>query len=439
MRAPQISFNTLPLAFVARNKGGLFIDGDWIESKDLSDEGVKYLTTGNVGIGEFKEQGSGFISKETFSKLRCTEVKPGDILISRLNLPVGRACVVPELGEKLVTSVDNVIVRPSSDFDRRFLVYLFSAPKHLENTSNLARGTTMQRISRSMLGRIRLEIPDLPTQKRTADFLDAETARIDALITLRSEFEKKVAESREALIASLLVGLPEENQRPSTTDWLENLPQGISKERAKVHFRERVERSDTGGEELLTVSHITGVTKRSEKNVNMIMAESNEGYKLVQPEDLVVNTMWAWMGAMGVSKETGLISPAYGIYRPISGRYMPEYIDLLVRSKPFVAEATRRSKGIHSSRLRLYPDAFLGMRLPVPTLDQQESILTKISARAVREDALVQKNTKATELLREYRAALITAAVTGQIDVEAYARTGASSAKLDQIEEAMQG
>ncbi|MCL3881030.1 hypothetical protein [Marivita sp. GX14005] len=258
------------------------------------------------------------------------------------------------------------------------------------------------------------------------------------LIELRAKFEAKVQESREALVASLLVGLPEESQRPSTTDWLENLPCEINRERAKVHFRERVELSENGEEELLTVSHLAGVTKRSEKTVNMIMAESHEGYKLVQPDDLVINTMWAWMGAMGVSKEAGLISPAYGIYRPTSGKLLPEYLDLLVRSKPFVAEATRRSKGIHSSRLRLYADAFLDMRLPVPTLERQSRILQQVRARAAREDTLVRKNAKATELLREYRAALITAAVTGQIDVDSYTRTETTSATLDRIEGEMQ-
>lgn len=329
------------------------------------------------------------------------------------------------------------LIRITHRFDRSFIYYLLKS-KEAHLRSNIV-GMGIPHVNPSELKNIQIPDLDRPAQKRIATFLDRETVRIDDLIALRAAFETKVAESREALVASLLVGLPEESQRPSTTDWLENLPQEISKERAKVHFRERVELSDTGDEELLTVSHITGVTKRSEKNVNMIMAKSNEGYKLVQPKDLVVNTMWAWMGAMGVSKEAGLISPAYGIYRPISGKFLPEYIDLLVRSKPFVAEATRRSKGIHSSRLRLYPDAFLDMRLPVPTLDRQEKILAEINARAVREDALVEKNTKATELLREYRAALITAAVTGQIDVDTYGHAGAPSATLDQIEEEMQG
>ncbi|NDV52872.1 restriction endonuclease subunit S [Salipiger sp. PrR003] len=325
---------------------------------------------------------------------------------------------------------------PTGKLDPRFAFY--QIPYGLKVINDLTPASTVKHLSSYDIAALRLPAPDLPTQKRIAAFLDRETARIDELIALRTRFEAKVKESREALIASLLVGLPEENQRPSTTNWLENLPSQVARERAKVHFQERVQLSETGDEELLTVSHLTGVTRRSEKNVNMIMAESHEGYKLVQPNDLVINTMWAWMGAMGVSKEAGLISPAYGIYRPTSGKLLPEYVDLLVRSKPFVAEATRRSKGIHSSRLRLYPDAFLDMRLPVPTLEQQDSILKQIEARATREDTLVEKNAKATELLREYRTALITAAVTGQIDVDTYGKAGTTSETLDRIEEEMQ-
>lgn len=409
----------------------------------LSENTPADLDIDYIDIGSVTHQ-QGIVSRErmTFSNAPSRARKPvkeGDVIISTVRTYLRAIAQVNSSDCGSIVSTGFAVCRAKDGLDARFLHAALQSPPFIEQVVARSVGVSYPAINPSTLGDIKIPLPDLPTQKRIAAFLDRETARIDALIAKRAEFETKVKESREALIASLLVGLPEEIQRPSTTDWLENLPTDIPRERAKVHFHERVELSATGNEELLTVSHLTGVTKRSEKNVNMIMAESHEGYKLVQPDDLVINTMWAWMGAMGVSKEAGLISPAYGIYRPISGKYVPEYIDLLVRSKPFVAEATRRSKGIHSSRLRLYPDAFLDMRLPVPILDQQESTLAKISARAVREDALVEKNTKATEFLREYRAALITAAVTGQIDVNTYARTGASSAKLEQIEEEMQG
>lgn len=105
---------------------------------------------------------------------------------------------------------------------------------------------------------------------------------------------------------------------------------------------------------LLTVSHLTGVTSRAEKDVNMFMAESLEGYKRCEAGDLVINTLWAWMGAMGVARQPGIVSPAYNVYQPVA-QLDPEYVDLMVRTPRFVEEITRYSKGVWSSRLRLYP------------------------------------------------------------------------------------
>ncbi len=78
----------------------------------------------------------------------------------------------------------------------------------------------------------------------------------------------------------------------------------------------------------------------------MFLAESMEGYKLVFKGDVAVNTMWAWMGALGVSPLDGLISPSYGVYAPTGNHFTFRHLDLLLRSRPFVAEANRRSKGV---------------------------------------------------------------------------------------------
>ena len=95
----------------------VFTDGDWIESKDQSDAGVRLIQTGNVGEGVFKDRSekARFVSSETFTRLRCTEIVPGDCLISRLPDPVGRACIVPDTGESMITAVDCTIVRFQKD------------------------------------------------------------------------------------------------------------------------------------------------------------------------------------------------------------------------------------------------------------------------------------------------------------------------------------
>lgn len=196
----------MPLKALGHGNNSVFIDGDWIESKDLSDSGIRYLTTGNVGLGFYKEQGAGFITPETFEKLNCTEVLPGDILISRLNPPIGRACIVPDLGTRIVTSVDNVIVRPDHHFDRGFIVHILSSREHFENTSNIARGTTMQRISRSALGNIRIPVPPLAEQHEISRQLDRHAQQYHHLAKAIFQSIDRLKEYRSALITAAVTG-----------------------------------------------------------------------------------------------------------------------------------------------------------------------------------------------------------------------------------------
>src|SRR5207237_1224407 len=124
-------WRVLPLKRLADHAGGLFTDGDWIESPFITDEGVRLVQTGNIGIGLYKEQGFRYVSEETFVSLRCTEVRSDDVLICRLADPVGRACLAPDLGCKMIASVDVAILRPSSEHDRRFLTYYLSSDSYL--------------------------------------------------------------------------------------------------------------------------------------------------------------------------------------------------------------------------------------------------------------------------------------------------------------------
>lgn len=158
-----------------------------------------------------------------------------------------------------------------------------------------------------------------------------------------------------------------DNYKESGTKWLGNVPEQWRLVRNKEIFFERGSLSQSGKETLLTVSHITGVTRRSEKNVNMFMAETMEGYKHCKTGDLIINTMWAWMGALGTAKEDGICSPAYGVYAPRKNMpYSHRYFDYLFRTTKAVSEMTRNSKGIVSSRLRLYPKDFFQITIALP-------------------------------------------------------------------------
>jgi type I restriction enzyme S subunit len=199
---------------------------------------------------------------------------------------------------------------------------------------------------------------------------------------------------------------------PSDTALVDLLPASWPRIKAKFLFRERKCLSMDGSEELLSASHLTGITKRSEKDVGMFLAETNEGYKIVNTHDVVVNTMWAWMGAMGVSFIDGIISPSYGVYCPITEKTYPKYFDYLLRSTPFVTDVNRRSKGVWSSRLRLYPDDFLGMLLPLPDISRQKEITDFLDQETTRIDQLIEKKWSLIETLPLRAEALIDKALS---------------------------
>jgi type I restriction enzyme S subunit len=199
--------------------------------------------------------------------------------------------------------------------------------------------------------------------------------------------------------------------------WTASIPRHWCWMRNKELLFEAQKLSTDGTEELLSVSHLTGVGPRSEKNVTMTEAESLDGYRVVEQGDLVINTMWAWMGALGIARHPGIVSPAYGVYRPRpSAPFEPRFFDYLYRSTEYVLEMTRVSRGIWSSRLRLYPEVFLRMAVPVPPLDEQRAIADYLDRETARIDTLIEEQHRLIEMLRERRAAVITQAATRGLD-----------------------
>ncbi|HAT4697449.1 restriction endonuclease subunit S [Legionella pneumophila serogroup 1] len=186
--------------------------------------------------------------------------------------------------------------------------------------------------------------------------------------------------------------------------WLGNIPLHWEEKRAKYYFKEIDIRSESGNEEMLSVSHITGVSPRSEKNVTMFLSETNVGQKKCRPGDLVINTMWAWMAALGISKYDGIVSPSYGVYRPIdSKKFNQIYLDHLLRTEGYRTEYYCRSTGIRSSRLRLYPDKFLSIPIICPPLEEQNKIVNYLNWKLSKINSFIKAKRKLLILLEETR------------------------------------
>ena len=221
--------------YLATEPGTLFLDGDWIESDVIEESGIRYLTTGNVGAGFYKEQGSGYISEKTFSELHCLNVYPGDLMISRLNEPIGRACIIPDTESRYVVAVDNVILRPNANYNKKFIMYGMNADGYAEHANMIARGATMSRISRSQLGQFWLAFPNIEEQQAIADFLDKECAQIDSISAdLEKQIELLQQYKKSLITETVTKGLDKTvPMKDSGVEWIGKIPDHWNAKRMK--------------------------------------------------------------------------------------------------------------------------------------------------------------------------------------------------------------
>ena len=151
----------------------LFTDGNWIESKDQSQSGIRLIQTGNIGNAQYldKAERSRFIDEETFVRLKCTEVVPGDVLVSRLPDPIGRSCIVPTDLGTMITGVDCTIIRFTDKINPVFFITYTLTDQYKSQIIEFEAGSTRKRISRKNLGKILVPVPPIELQNQFADFV----------------------------------------------------------------------------------------------------------------------------------------------------------------------------------------------------------------------------------------------------------------------------
>jgi type I restriction enzyme S subunit len=144
----------------------IFKDGDWIESKDQSDDGVRLLQLADIGVGEFLNKSSRYVSERTFERLKCFEILPEDFLISRMADPIGRTCLLPAMPSRCLTVVDVCVLRlsPEMQDEKSYWLAILNSSPWIKQCVDLAGGTTRARISRSRLQK--LKVPRLEKSVR---------------------------------------------------------------------------------------------------------------------------------------------------------------------------------------------------------------------------------------------------------------------------------
>lgn len=206
---------------------------------------------------------------------------------------------------------------------------------------------------------------------------------------------------------------PYSEYKPTGLPWLKAIPSHWEIKRSKHLFQAIDIRSAAGDEELLSVSSNQGVLPRRRANVTMFQAASYVGYKLCWKNDLVINSLWAWMQGLGVSKHHGIVSTAYSVYRLRQpDKQYARFYDYLFRSSAYLWELRVNSKGIWRSRYQLTDLSFLNIPAIIPPYDEQQSIVAYLDAQSVKINRFIRNKKKLIALLKEQKQLIIHQAVT---------------------------
>ena len=409
-------WDTKRIKSLALSSNSLFLDGDWINSPDISESGIRYFTTGNVGQGFFKEQGNSYITAETFERLACTMVHAGDLIISRLNEPIGRACIIPTKYEDCIVAVDNVILRPDVGYCKKFLMYCMSSDRYAEFTALLARGTTMHRISRMQLGNITLPVPSLPEQEAIASYLDDKCSAIDTIIAeAKATIEEYKAWKASVIFETVTKGLdPNAEMKDSGVEWIGKVPKHWEVSKMKGILRNVSIKGHPNAQVLSLYREFGVIPKDSRDDNHNVTSEDTASYKFVENGDLVINKMKAWQGSLGVSQYEGIVSPAYYVCKFISNGISRKFLHHLIRSKAYAQEFERLSTGMRVGQWDLGIDGFLRVPLLLPPLPEQAAIASYLDDKCAAIDGIIAEKEALIAELESYKKSLIFETVTGK-------------------------
>lgn len=357
----------------------------------------------------------GYTEADDYSSYQS--IYPGDLAIHSMDSFAGAIGVSDSFG--ICSPVLSVCV-PKNANDARYMAYqlrLMSTRGWIEALSRSVRERTSE-FRWAEAGRQTVAVPPVEEQKEIADFLDRELQDIDVLIGKQESLIAGLFERRTSLVSTVTLtgtrGKCASNSKP--IDWLPPVPDHWRVAPLWSMFR-RVKTTGHPDLDLLALYREHGVLPKASRNDNHnVESEDLSSYQLVKQGDLVVNKMKAWQGSISLSALEGIISPAYFVYRP-HHEQNSRYFHYLLRSAPYVAEYNKISKGVRIGQWDLEPQLFRSLPVLVPTDQEQKEIVAFLDSELEKNTFLMDQCKGLVALLKERKEALVSAAVTGKINV----------------------
>lgn len=379
----------------------------------------------------------------------------GDILLAKVTpcFENGKKALAAGLenGAGYATSEVHVIRPKRSKIEPRFLLYLLSAEDfRAEGMASMTGAGGLRRVSEAAILNYRPKVTDLTTQKVIADFLDRETARIDQLIEKKRRFVDVLGRKWAATITCTLTnGLDADAPRKdSGVSWIGDVPEHWSV--AKLGHIGRCANGinipgDAFGSGFPFVSY--GDVYRNSELPNSVdglvqsTAEDRVRYNLKKGDVLFTRTSETideiGFSSVCMQEMPEAVFAGFLIrFRPVKRKLFPAFSKFLFRDDRLRAFFLKEMMIV--TRASLSQGLLQRMPVVLPPLEEQQSIADYLQRKESVFMSVSEKTKTSIDRLREYRAALITAAVTGQIDVTTYGNQGATDRTLDRIEEEMQ-
>jgi type I restriction enzyme S subunit len=299
--------------------------------------------------------------------------------------------------------------------------YYFTLAQENEYFLN-ASGNVMKIINTEKQSMLMCPIPSTDEQRKIVEFLDKKCSHIDTVIEKTKASIEEYKKLKQAVITQAVTkGVRGERpMKDSGIEWIGEIPEEWDVRRVKTLFDLRDEKNYLPLEEVNLISLYTdlGVVQHADlEKTSGNKASNADGYKIVKEDDIVVNIILCWMGAIGRSAFDGVTSPAYDIYVPKKDIVESRFYHYYFRTTGFSGDCYKRGRGIMAMRWRTYSDQFRDIRVAYPPIEEQREIFRYLDEKCTAIDTLIFKKEQFLTELETYKKSLIYEYVTGKKEV----------------------
>lgn len=363
---------------------GVFVDGDWVESKDQNPEGdIRLIQLADIGDGFFRDRSDRYMDYSKAIELNCTFLEKDDVLVARMPDPLGRACLFPFSEKtKYVTVVDVAIIRPGHELALpKLIMFFINSPQFRNSINELQSGTTRKRISRGNLSTIEFPFPPLPEQHRIVDKLERLFARLARAEAAFAAAETALERYRQSMLNEAFKAEDEDGNLKEGWKWVK-LGEIISKITAGKSFRceERPPNQDEIG--IVKVSAVTwGEFDEMESKTCFDKAVINANYKIKKGDFLFsrANTIQLVGACVIVKKISKFLMLSDKILRfEFNDLADKTYVLHYLRSQCGRKEIESLSTGNQESMRNIGQERIRQIWIPLPSLEEQGKISRNI-------------------------------------------------------------